>query len=173
MTIQSITYIDQEQTFVKTVYEDGKESFGPYPASDGPTRSAHEEFIANGGSVTAYSAPPLTVDDVVRERERRLSLGFDFNFGDARGIHRIGTTPADMSGWDEVSKATSAMISLGLGSQTIDIVTDTGPATVTAMEWQQILVAAAQFRQPIWAASFVIQNMSPIPTDYTDNSYWV
>jgi hypothetical protein len=36
----------------------------------------------------------------------------------------------------------------------------------------QVLVAAAQFRQPLWAASFVLQAMSPIPADYANDKYW-
>jgi hypothetical protein len=55
----------------------------------------------------------------------------------------------------------------------IDIVTDTGPVQVTATEWQQIIVAASQFGQPIWAASFALQAMDPIPENYQDDSYWL
>jgi hypothetical protein len=112
------------------------------------------------------------LENVIAERERRLALGFDYDFGDARGVHHIGTTPADMAGWDEVSKAATALVGLGQGSQTINVVTDTGPVVVTASEWLQILVAATIARQPIWAASFAIQAMDPIPVDYADNSRW-
>ena len=109
---------------------------------------------------------------VQRERERRLAAGFDYNFGDARGVHRIGTTPADLAGWDEVSKLASAMIAIGETGADINIVTDTGACAVTAMEWQGVLIAAAGFRQPIWGASFALQAMSPIPADYADDSRW-
>lgn len=97
------------------------------------------------------------IEAVIAERAIRLAAGFPHDFGDERGEHHIGTTPQDMIGWDEVSKAASAMIALGAGAQTIQLVTDTGPAIVTALEWQQILVAAAAFRQPIWARSFLLQ----------------
>lgn len=111
---------------------------------------------------------------VIRERARRLALGFDYNFGDARGIHRIGTTEADMLGWDEVTKYASAQIASGNSTATVSIVTNTGPAQVTAQEWQSILIAAGQFRQPIWQGSFTIQAMNPIPKDYASNgAYWV
>lgn len=116
--------------------------------------------------------PPPSADQVIAERARRLALGFDYNFGDTRGVHHIGTTVDDMVGWDEVTKATQAMMALGLSSQTLNVVTNTGPATITAAEWQQVLVAAASFRQPIWAASFRLQKMSPIPADYIADSYW-
>jgi hypothetical protein len=116
--------------------------------------------------------PPLTVSDVITERERRLAAGFDYDFADARGVHRIGTTDADMSGWDEVSKAASALVALGLPDQALSIVTDTGPCDVTAIEWQSVLVGAMQFRQPIFAASFALQASDPIPQDYTDDVNW-
>src|SRR5690606_41968408 len=44
---------------------------------------------------------------VVAERDRRLAMGFDYDFQDERGVHRISTTPADMAGWDEVTKLRS------------------------------------------------------------------
>ena len=109
---------------------------------------------------------------VLAERARRLALGFDYDFEDERGVHRIGTTDQDMKGWDEVSKIAQALINLGMGSTPIDIVTDTGPCEVTAMEWQQVLAAAAAFRQPIWANSFELQAMGEIPEDPSDNEYW-
>ncbi len=78
-----------------------------------------------------------------------------------------------MIGWDEVTKVTQAMISLGVGNTTVSIATDTAAANVTALEWQQVLLAAAQYRQPIWLGSFALQAMDPIPTDYaSNNAYW-
>lgn len=118
------------------------------------------------------SAPPVTVSDIVRERERRLSLGFNYPFGDARGTHHIGTTDEDMKGWDEVTKVSQAAIALGQASAPIDIVTNTGPAQITALEWQAILIAAGQARQPTWAKSFALQAMDPIPADYTADQWW-
>jgi hypothetical protein len=116
--------------------------------------------------------PPPTVSDVITERQRRLAAGFDYDFADEREVHRVGTTEADMSGWDEVSKAASALVALGSPDQEIDIVTNTGPCNVTAIEWQSVLVGAMQFRQPIFAASFVLQYSDPIPQDYADDVNW-
>lgn len=114
-----------------------------------------------------------TFMDVARERDRRLSLGFNYDFGDARGIHRIGTTRKDIVGWSEVSTYAGALIDSGDTTTTIMIVTDTGPCAVTAPEWRAIEIAAAAYRQPIWAGSFVLQSASPTPADYaTNDSYW-
>lgn len=137
--------------------------------------------IDNGFSVDFPPLPPEpepvepsppTVDDVAAERARRLALGFEYNFGDSRGVHLIATTAADLIGWDEVTKWSNAAIALGTPAATLDILTATGPTTVTALEWQSILLAATAARQPLWAASFVLQAMDPIPADYADNIYW-
>ena len=111
-------------------------------------------------------------NDVISERRRRLSVGLDYDFGDARGTHHIGTSDDDMRGWREVTDYANALIDIGNTTTTINIVTDTGPASVTAPEWQAVILAAAQWRQAIWARSFELQAMSPIPSNYADDSRW-
>lgn len=135
----------------------------------------HRQLIASweadGHTIPAYVAAGPTADAVWAERDRRLALGFDYDFDDARGVHHIGTTPSDMIGWDDVTKLASARLALA-DTTPIGILTDTGYAEVSPTEWQQILLAAGAFRQPIWAASFALAAMSPIPSDYADDSYW-
>jgi hypothetical protein len=133
---------------------------------------AESAAAAHGKYQEALNPPPLAAD-VIAERARRLAAGFDYDFGDARGVHRIGTTEADMTGWDEVAKGAQAAISLGQPDFAINLVTDTGPVTVTALEFQEIIAAASAQRQPIWAASFALQSLDPIPADYADDSYWI
>jgi hypothetical protein len=152
--------------------------FDVIPAADPPEgkrRVGSPTYaVASGVCSETYALADivLTVDDVVGERDRRLALGFDYDFGDARGVHRIGTTSADMLGWAEVTQFSQAALALGTPEATIQIVTDTGPATVTATEWQAILLAAGAHRQPIWAASFVLQASYPIPADYAADTHW-
>jgi hypothetical protein len=112
------------------------------------------------------------VTKVIDERKRRLAEGFYYDFDDARGVHLIDTTEQDLIGWDEVTKAATSFAALGQTTQQINIVTNTGPVTVTATEWLQIIVAATEFRQPIWAASFALQEMETIPADYADDKWW-
>lgn len=140
-----------------------------------------QEFLSNqglrkwqNGQVVDYTPPPPVpiTADVERERARRLAAGFDYDFQDARGVHHIGTTDKDMVGWDDVTKLANAQIALGNASATIAIITNTGPVSVTAEEWQKILVAAGTFRQPIWQASFVLEATDPIPADYAADSHW-
>lgn len=109
---------------------------------------------------------------VVVERTRRLAAGFDYDFGGARGVHRIGTTEQDMAGWNEVNTIASAAVALGQGATPILIVTDTGPVEVTALEWQSVLLAGAAVRQAIWSASFALQANLPLPENYEDDSHW-
>lgn len=141
------------------------------PDSVGFTRIASETELSDVLRPYGLRGPYVAPIDVSAERDRRLALGFDYDFGDARGVHRINTTPGDMVGWDEVTKLASALLALGQ-STTITIATGTGVTQITPLEWQQVMLAAAQFRQPIWGASFVLEAMDPIPTGFTDDSYW-
>lgn len=125
--------------------------------------------FADGQTVVTF---PTTAAMVVQERERRLAAGFAFSFDDQRGEHVIGTTAEDMIGWGAVSTLAQAAINLGNPTAAISIVTNTGPVTITAMEWQKILVAAGAFQQPIWAASFRLQAERAIPSDYINDKYW-
>lgn len=131
-----------------------------------------EQKAAAASVVAAFDLDAPTVNHVIAERERRLALGFDYNFGDARGVHRIGTTKRDLEGWDEVSKYAGALIDAGQTSTQINIATDTGPCVVTPIEWRAIEIASAQYRQPLWAKSFALMASNPIPADYTNDSYW-
>lgn len=148
------------------------------PAGSPPDRmrrAGPPSYVVDGGVCTEVyelAEVPVAVDDVVAERDRRIALGFEYDFADARGVHHIGTTPEDMKGWDEVTKLSQAAILLGNGGAEIQIRTETGQVTVTATEWQLILVAAGQHRQPIWHASFLLQDMNPIPANYADDIHW-
>lgn len=109
---------------------------------------------------------------IISERKRRLARGFDHDFGDTRGVHRIGTTPTDMEGWREVTDLANALLAAGDTETAVAIITDTGPVDVTAPEWTSILLAAAAFRQPIWGASFALQAMEELPEDVTADELW-
>ncbi|MEO9612646.1 MAG: hypothetical protein ABJG86_09665 [Nitratireductor sp.] len=113
----------------------------------------------------------LIVERILAERARRLAGGFDYDFGAPAGVHRIGTSEADLAGWREVTDVASALVATGDTTTTITIVTETGAVAVTGPEWQQVLIAAAAFRQPLWAAFFALQAMDPLPED-VDNDYW-
>jgi len=129
-----------------------------------------QQIAAAQAVLAAFDPARPTVAMIAAERERRLGLGFDYDFGDARGTHRIGTSPADMGGWSEVSTYAGALLDSGDTTTKIAVVTDTGPVEVTAPEWRAIEIAAAAFRQPIWGRSFVL--MQTLPVDYTADAHW-
>lgn len=146
-------------------------------------RFARADYQLQAGEVegNADALPDLaalqtvaTADLVVAERSRRLALGFNYTFpnADPRGTVRIGTTAADMDGWGEVSEWSRTKLALGQTTAELQIVTNSGPVTVTPMEWQSILDAGTAFRQPIWAASFMLQGQNPIPLDYALDAHW-
>jgi hypothetical protein len=109
---------------------------------------------------------------ILMERDRRLALGFDYDFGDERGVHRIATTPEDMVGWNDVTTLANALKGLEDTTTTIQILTETGLVEINCIEWFQICIAAAEFRQPIWKSSFILEATDPIPEDFTDDTYW-
>ncbi len=74
------------------------------PAGAVATSIFSEEELRDVLSAYRLAGPLITSDDVISERDRRLSLGFEYDFGNERGVHHIATTPEDMKGWDEVSK---------------------------------------------------------------------
>lgn len=135
-------------------------------------------FQILGTAIPDAPPSPITIDDVAVERERRLALGFGYTFpekdgaADPRGIVQIGTTDEDMKGWDEVTTLAQAYINTEQPTTAIEISAISGKVFVTATEWQFILIAAGNFRQPIWQASFLLQAMDPIPADYADDNYW-
>ena len=142
------------------------------PEGAGLSMAVSEADLTAALAVYGLPGPVVRQINVPAERDRRLALGFDYDFGDARGVHRINTTPSDMAGWDEVTKLAQALLNIGQTEQPITIATGTGVTQVTPLEWQQVMLAAAAFRQPIWAASFVLEAMDPIPADFADDQHW-
>ena len=133
--------------------------------------TADERQMANA-ILAAHDSSAATEVDVITERAQRLARGFNYDFGDARGVHKIGTTDADMMGWREVTDYANTLAAIGDTTTQIMIVTDTGPVLVTAQDWLAIMLAAARVRQAIWAASFTLQSLVPIPLDYAHDSHW-
>lgn len=121
----------------------------------------------------AWVSPAPAQDSVETERDRRLALAsFTYDFGDDRGIHVIGTDEKDMKAWmDEVIPIAQARLALG-DATPINIVTNTGPVSVTPTEWMDIVNTGGAGRQAIWQYYFALIAMDPIPSDYQDDQYW-
>ena len=118
-----------------------------------------------------------SIDDVAAERDIRLTADIVYDFGEDdpqnRGIQYLGMSPEDMKGWDVVTKLSTAAILGGHPEAPIGIRTNSGKITVTAAEWQAILIYAGQVQQPFYQASFDLQDLWPeIPADYRDDKHW-
>src|SRR6478735_6837218 len=118
-----------------------------------------------------------SIDDVAAERDVRLTADIVYDFGEDdpqnRGVQYLGMSPEDMKGWDVVTKLSTAAILGGHPEAPIGIRTNSGKITVTAAEWQAILIYAGQVQQPFYQASFDLQDLWPnIPDDYRDDKYW-
>lgn len=136
-----------------------------------PSGRFMEWRVADGS--LALDPPAPTVDQIRRERDRRLAVGFDYNFRDARAIHRIATDTEDVcKAAEEVTPLASSLVMNGDTETTIAFKTETGRVDITGPEWLSILLAAAEWRQPIFQAYFDLTAMDPIPSDYTDDKYW-
>lgn len=145
-----------------------------YTVTWGVEANPETEKIENGVAVPFLNRDTDTLlSEIIRQRKIRLAVGFDYDFGDDRGVHHIGTTEDDMQSWGEVNTWAFKEVARGRGAvSTKTILSDTGPALVTASEWLDILDAAEAFRQPLFTASFILQAMNPIPQDVDNEVYW-
>ncbi|WP_427928616.1 hypothetical protein [Agrobacterium cavarae] len=165
-------YVDGKGKFLGSF--DGLDEEIPSDMASGievPTGPQDARQVWDGNEwLAAVPTPEMLTEEV----NRRLSLGFDYDLGDGRGVHHFGTTDADMKRWmQEVTPLAQAAINMGEPNRQIGIKTDTGPTFVTASEWWGVLDAAADWRQPIYAAYFALKALPQIPADYATNpAYW-
>lgn len=142
------------------------------PEGAGMTTIADAQELTDVLRRYGLRGPMPSVDDVIMERNRRMEAGFDYDFGDARGIHHFGTKDSDMRGWAEVTDWMNANLGLNNLTEQLIVLTNTGSATVTPIDWAKVLQAAGNFRQPLWSASFLLQAENPIPADYYADKWW-
>lgn len=110
---------------------------------------------------------PITTDQINAERQRRLLAGMDFN-----GIYVTGddTNRANLS-----DLAFGASLRLGAGdTSTITTFRDGNNADhkLTPPELLGLWQLAATHVSMLYAKSWELKAMSPIPADFTDDSYW-
>lgn len=129
---------------------------------EAPTDPASHWLIDMQAETVTLSPPPASEADLLAHvnivRDQKLATGFDYDFNDGRGVHRIGTTEQDRRGWDEVKAIADAAMQAGSPTQAIEIRTDTGDTQIEAQEWPAIQLAAAQAFQPVWAASWAVKD---------------
>lgn len=137
------------------------------------TRIANEVELNEVLEPHGLRGPLVTAGYVVAEQRRRLAQGFDFDFGNERGVHHIATTEQDMKDWSEVTTWATVKLLTGDTASKLTIATNTGVAEVTAPEWMAVLNAGTLARQPIYQGAFWLMAQDPIPSDYASNeAYW-
>lgn len=143
------------------------------PEGAGVTRILNEQELCDVLAIHGLPGPLVLPANVEAEQRRRLAAGFDFDFGDARGVHHIATTEKDMQDWQEVTSWANARTARGDKVSTITIATASGFATITAPEWWSIVDAGTAARQPIFQGAFWLLAQDPVPPDYaTNDAYW-
>lgn len=128
----------------------------------------HRREIAELGlAIAPYAPPPPTGDDVNAERQRRIITGAVFG-----GVHVTGRDEDIMN---LTNLALAAQVRMAGGDTTTlttyrdggNVDHDLTPPQMLTL-WQQ---ASARV-SAIYAASWAIKAMDPIPADFANDSYW-
>lgn len=143
-------------------------------------KEGHVRIFRNNKWVSVPLSEELDPDQPVSEKdllnrqlEHRLSLGLEYDFKDGRGVHHIGTSPQDMDRWlKEVSPYAQSFLNVDQPEGTLNIRTHTGYVSITAQEWQNVLMAIGEYRQSVYKQYFKIKDMDPPPEDVTDDTLW-
>lgn len=158
---------------VKVTLADGTIMGVPYPEAT-PTRYGQMlgKWVDAGGVIAPY-VPVVTSAQVNTERQRRIEVGI---MVDLPGHG----TPVSLTGDAEMVRniqalVTAAQLRLSAGDAVtitqfrdgVNELHDLLPNEVILL-WQ----AGVTHIEAIYAASWVLKDMSPIPEDYQDDQYW-
>lgn len=131
-----------------------------------------DQLAAVTAVIAAYSAGPDKTDVDV-ERDRRIALGFSLSMSDGSTIPVQTRNAVDFRNLSGLSDSAIALKVEGQVPTTIvfhdavDQNHNLAPDLVVEMGLK--IVAAVQ---AIYAKSWVLKAMSPIPKDYADDSHW-
>ena len=111
--------------------------------------------------------PKMTADDVNRERQRRISIG--------KVIDGVHVTGSDEDARNLMSLALGAQLRLASGdTETMTTFRDgenvdheLSPAQLLSL-WQQ----SAEYVSALYAASWALKAMEPIPADFASDGHW-
>ena len=134
----------------------------------------YAEIVDAGVTIAAYAAPAPTGEDVNAERARRIEAGVIINVtGYAHAIH---VTCRNEDRHNLSGLAFTAQERIGAGDTTTlttfrdgaDVMHDLTPPQIVEMRDQSMAYVEA-----VYAASWTLKAMSPIPADYATNAtYW-
>lgn len=132
-------------------------------------------YLAGGGVIDAYEPPAPTDGNVNTERDQRMAVytfnGVDYNF--------------DPDSRDNISGAAVLAIgAISAGAQPNDlrwanpnqdfgwIALDNSVTPMDAQTCWAFAQAAASYKSALIFAARTLKDMNPIPSNYTDDSYW-
>lgn len=137
------------------------------------------EYLANGGMIDPYVAPPVVGSDVNTERDRRIYGGFVYmnhmfqsdefsqrNMADA-------SQAADLVIAEDYRKAETYRWQIGATEDFYWIVEDNTKLPMTAYDVRGLAQNMLRFKQRMIRCGRTIKDMYPIPANYTDDMYWV
>ena len=74
MNVLSISFTSESNNSIKILFDNGDESYAPWPTTNVPTNLICEQFFAANGLITAYSAPTPTEPTVVSVYQAKMAL---------------------------------------------------------------------------------------------------
>lgn len=134
------------------------------------------EFLENPGlrrwdgeAVVVYNPPPvpITHEDVNAERRRRILAG--------RIINDVHVTGSDEDARNLSNLAMAAQIRMAAGDlTTTTIYRDAGNVdrVLTPPELVALWQASAEYVSALYAASWALKALDPIPADFAADTYW-
>lgn len=165
-------WVDAAHTLIRS--EDGRS----IPAATGNRDYAEvEAWVSAGNTIGAYVAPGLSSWHVNAERDRRLLTvpygGKLYDFVDGKG-----------SDLNVAGAGTMALAAIIAGAQAGDLrwanpdrdfrwlAADNSSTTMDAFQCLAFAKAAGVWKERHIFAARALKDMSPIPSDYTADSYW-
>ena len=142
----------------------------PAPLAEAIRAMVEEQAI----EIAPYVAPAPTTDQVSAERERRLSLGCTVTLESGQG-------PIPVQTRDEVdhrnlltleSQAMKAVISGAPQTQFFFRDAQDHTWTLTALEMMDMTAKVAAFGAGIFAKSWALKAMDPMPSNYQADEWW-
>jgi hypothetical protein len=134
-------------------------------------------FLAGGGTIDPYVAPPISSGQVDAERDRRIAAGIVYS---NTNFQTSEDARANISGAQGLSLA--AMIvdpggtaGLRWANPNVDFSwtsTDNTEFPMTAAVCQDFCVKAMSYKTALIKTARALKDMDPIPVDYANNSYW-
>lgn len=156
--------------------------FGDEIPADWPDRDA---YVASNEAQIGWSYDGLTFSppapqpvtptslDIDRERERRIALGVTVSLSTGKSFT---VQTRDERDWRNVNGLGTAGLALQVAGDTTTLTPFRDAANVeqqlTPAELVEMGLKVMQHAKAIYTASWALKAMSPIPSDYADDSYW-